>query len=167
MKSFLQRRIITPIRQLLLSGITPQKIALSMACGIVVGVFPVMGTTTILCTLIAVTFGLNLPATQLVNYFIYPAQLLLIVPFIRIGEFILRIDRTQLSLSQMVALFRANQLQALHMLWKLALHGIVAWMLIAPFIFFILYRIFLFAITRLASEISRRRQSNTPFAETA
>ena len=64
---FFHRRIIAPIVALLTQGITPEKIALSLACGIVLGIFPVLGSTTILCAAAAVLFGLNLPAIQLVN----------------------------------------------------------------------------------------------------
>jgi uncharacterized protein (DUF2062 family) len=157
MANLLETRIVLPIRQLLLSGITPKKIALSLACGIVIGLFPIMGTTTALCALAAVIFKLNLPAIQLVNYFVYPAQLALILPFIRAGEFLLHIPRTPLSLTQMVALFRADHTQALHLLWRLALHGIFAWALCAPLIFFALYRVFLHSLNLLAAQVARRR----------
>ena len=130
MGPFLQRRIVDPLKLLLRQGITPQKVALSLACGVVCRLFPVPGTTTLLCAAVALLFRLNLPAVQLVNYFIYPAQLALILPFIRAGKFILRPDRTKLSLPQMIALLARNHVQALHVLWRLALHGIVAWLVL-------------------------------------
>jgi uncharacterized protein (DUF2062 family) len=161
MASFIQRRIIDPIKVLLLHGTSPRKIALSLACGVVCGLFPVMGTTTALCALAALTFRLNLPTVQLVNYFVYPVQLALILPFIRAGEFILRADRTPLSLEQMITIFHQSHLLALHVLWRLALHGIVAWLVIAPVIFLFLYRSFLHMITKLARRLHRRRAAVT------
>jgi len=157
MMQFIERRIVGPIKALLLEGITPQKIALSLACGIVLGVFPILGSTTLLCTLAVLALSLNLPATQLVNYFVYPLQLLLILPFIRAGEFLLRAPRTPLSLPQMLAIFNANHLQALRLLWVLALQGMLAWLVIAPFTFLLLYKIFLHSLIRLAAELQRRR----------
>ena len=65
-------------------GITPEKIALSVALGITLGVTPVLGSTSILCFLAAVVFRLNAPAIQLVNYFVYPLQFALLIPFIGI-----------------------------------------------------------------------------------
>ena len=85
---FLHRRILTPILDLLRQGITPEKIALSIALGITLGVTPVLGSTSILCFLAAVVFRLNVPAIQLVNYFVYPLQFALLIPFIRMGEWI-------------------------------------------------------------------------------
>ena len=50
---FLRRRIVIPILDLLRQGITPEKIALSIALGITLGVTPVLGSTSILCFLAA------------------------------------------------------------------------------------------------------------------
>ena len=67
MREFLQQRLVRPIRQLLTHGITLEKIALSLAFGIMLGVFPVLGTTSLLCLIAALLFRLNLAAVQLVN----------------------------------------------------------------------------------------------------
>jgi len=115
-----------------------------------------MGTTTLLCGAAALLFRLNLPAVQLVNYFLYPLQLLLIVPFVRAGEIILRSDRTRLTLEQMVALFRHNHLQGLHLLWRLAVQGIVAWLVFAPLVFAVVYSIALPPIARMARSMARK-----------
>jgi uncharacterized protein (TIGR03437 family) len=66
------RKIVLPIIDLLRQGITPEKVALSIALGVTLGIFPVLGSTTILCAAAAVVLRLNLPAIQAVNYLIYP-----------------------------------------------------------------------------------------------
>jgi uncharacterized protein (DUF2062 family) len=71
MKQFLHKRLVRPILHLLTQGITPEKIALSLAFGIMLGVFPVMGTTTVLCLIAALLFRLNLAAVQFVNFLVY------------------------------------------------------------------------------------------------
>lgn len=159
MGSFLQRRFVDPLLALLRQGITPRKLAFSLACGVVCGLFPVMGSTTLLCTGAALLFRLNLPAVQLVNFSIYPLQLVLIVPFIHFGEILLRTDSTRLSLPQMIAIFRNNHLQGLHLLWRLALHGIFAWILVAPVLCAAVYFLALPPIARAAQAIARRRQT--------
>ena len=77
-QGFFYRRLILPILNLLRQGITPEKIALSIAFGIALGVFPVIGATTLLCAAAAIVLRLNLPAIQLVNYFVYPLQIALL-----------------------------------------------------------------------------------------
>jgi uncharacterized protein (DUF2062 family) len=47
MLRFLRRRLIDPLLALLTQGITPQKLALSIAIGAIVGIFPVLGSTTV------------------------------------------------------------------------------------------------------------------------
>ena len=149
---------------LLVQGVTPQKLSLSLACGVVLGVFPVMGSTTLLCTLAAVVLGLNLTAVQAVNFCLYPAQLALIVPFIRAGEYLLRVGRTRLTLTQMTAIAHAGAGQAFHLLWRLAVAGIVAWIVFAPLALALLYPGFLVMTLRLARtlrETEVRRAMNS------
>ena len=105
---FFHCRVVAPIVALLTQGITPEKIALSLAFGIVLGIFPVLGSTTVLCAAAALVFQLNLPAIQLVNYLIYPVQLFLLVPFIRMGEKLFRVAPLPLSLAQILTMVRTD-----------------------------------------------------------
>src|ERR1700722_16933181 len=66
-------------------GISPRRLALTLALGIAIGCLPVFGITTALCAVLAVTLRLNLPALQAANYAVMPLQLLLIAPFVRMG----------------------------------------------------------------------------------
>src|SRR5262249_31861133 len=84
-ESFFYRRILRPIIELLRQGVTPEKMALSLALGVALGVFPALGWTTTLCAIAALVLRLNLPAIQIVNYFMYPAQIALLIPFFRLG----------------------------------------------------------------------------------
>lgn len=128
--SFFSRRLIAPIVAFLAQGITPEKIALSLAFGIVLGVFPVLGSTSILCAAAAVIFRLNLPAIQLVNWLIYPLQLFFLLPFIRMGEKLFGAAPLQLSLSEMLAMIHADLPHAVATLWLAGLHAVSAWLLL-------------------------------------
>jgi len=154
-KIFLQRRIVHPVITLLKQGITPEKIALSLACGIVVGVFPVMGSTTLLCGAIALAFRLNQPAIQVVNYLMYPVQLLLIVPFIRAGKFLLRQPQQTLSLKVMLVMVQTDLRHSIHYFWQAALQGIFAWTLCAPLAIAVLYLVFAWSLRKTAERIHR------------
>jgi uncharacterized protein (DUF2062 family) len=85
-EGFFSRRLVRPFLDLLRQGVTPEKIALSVALGVTLGVFPVLGSTTALCALAAFAWQLNLPAIEIVNYFIYPLQIALLIPFFRAGR---------------------------------------------------------------------------------
>jgi uncharacterized protein (DUF2062 family) len=149
-ESFLQERVVRPLLDLLRQGTTPEKIALSIAVGLVLGVFPSLGWTTLLCLLAALVFRLNLPAIQMVNYFAYPLQLALLIPFIRAGEFLFHSARLPLSLTQILAMIKANVWHAIELLWIATVHAIAAWALVAPFAIYVLFRILSPLLRRMA-----------------
>ena len=153
MRSFFKRRFLDPIKQLLTQGITPEKIALSLALGAVLAVFPVLGSTTLLCALAAVVLRLNLPALQLVNFLLYPVQLALIVPFMRAGGRLFRAPQLPFSLVQMLEMFRHDWSHTLAMLWVSAVQAIVVWALCAPIVAALLYFVLRPLLLRLAKTI--------------
>lgn len=66
-------------------GISPRRLALTLALGFAIGCIPVIGIPTVLCAGLALALRLNLPAIQAANYAAMPLQLILIVPFVRLG----------------------------------------------------------------------------------
>jgi len=69
-------------------GISPRRLALTLALGFAVGCIPVIGIPTVLCAALALALRLNLPAIQMANYVAMPLQLALIVPFVRLGRWL-------------------------------------------------------------------------------
>ena len=157
-RGFFYRRVVAPIVALLTQGITPEKIALSLAFGIVLGIFPVLGSTTVLCAAAALIFQLNLPAIQLVNYLIYPVQLFLLVPFIRMGEKLFRVAPLQLSLAQILTMVHADLPHAVATLWLAEVHAMSAWLLIGLPAIFLIYFLLSRALRQVAASIWAARQ---------
>jgi len=131
---FMQRKLVRPIIELLKEGVTPEKMALSLALGAALGIFPALGWTTALCAIAALTLRLNLPAIQIVNYFMYPAQIALLLPFFRLGEWLFRAPRLAISVPQIYALIHAGLWNAIRVLWTTTWHAIVVWCILAPLI---------------------------------
>jgi len=167
MSGFFHRRLVRPIVDLFTQGITPEKVALSIAFGLVLGVFPALGWTSLLCLLVAVWLKLNVPAMQLVNYLAYPLQLVLLVPFIRAGEVLFRVPKLVISLPQILAMVRADVWHAIAALWMTTVHAIVAWTLIAPAAVYLIYKILSPILTRLAqvSGLAKPESSAASLAE--
>ena len=147
--TFFHRRIVNPILDLLRQGITPEKIALSITLGLTLGVVPVLGLTSILCVLAAVLLRLNLPAIQLVNYLVYPLQFALLVPFIRMGEWIFADHPANLSATQIVNMIRANTFAAIASLWTATMHALVAWVAVCSLLSPLLYLFLSAALRRM------------------
>ena len=74
------------IKGIFQSGLTPQKLALTITLGTCVGMMPVPWGTSLVCALLAAVFRLNQGAIQAVNYLCYPLQIALFIPFCRMGE---------------------------------------------------------------------------------
>jgi len=166
MQEYLHRRLVRPILDLLTQGITPEKIALSIAFGLVLGMFPALGWSTLLCLVLALWLKLNVPAMQLVNYLAYPLQLALLVPFLRAGEFLFRAPRLAISLPQILAMVKANVWHAITSLWAATMHAIVAWALVAPVAVWVIYKILAPILKRLLLVSgSARQQSDAGVAE--
>jgi uncharacterized protein (DUF2062 family) len=149
LQAYWHRKIIEPIIALLKQGISYRKIALSIALGVSLGIFPVLGTSTILCVVAAVIFRLNLLAIQLVNYLVYPLQLLLLVPFFRAGELLLSDARVTVTLNTVVDSFKADWLEALNLLSETLMHAAVVWLLISPILTLLMYHLLKPALRRL------------------
>lgn len=131
-ESFWKRRIVTPVLGQLQQGVTPEKLALTVALGFTLGIFPILGSTMLLCALAGLVLHLNQPVIQLVNYVAYPVQFALLIPFYRAGEMLFRQPPTSLSIPLFFERIRADFWQFLRDFGMIAVHGIVVWAIIAP-----------------------------------
>lgn len=130
-----QRRILAPILVQLKQGITPEKIALTLALGAVLGIFPILGATTLLCAVAGLWLRLNQPIIQLVNYLAYPVQIGLLIPFYRAGERLFGQPPVPIfSIPDLAARFQASPGQFLVDYGLVGVYGIVVWCLCAPFL---------------------------------
>ena len=141
MKDFFKRRLLDPLLALLKQGVAPERLALCVAIGVTVGLIPVLGISTLLCTVIALAFRLNLPAIQLTQAVMAPLQLLLIVPFVRLGEWMMHAATQPVSISAGLALMKQGIWHTVIVLKDAILHASVAWIAVAPVAVFMLYRV--------------------------
>lgn len=131
--SLWRRHVLTPVLAQLRQGVSPEKIALTLTLGAVVGVFPILGVSTALCVVAGLWLRLNQPILQLVNYLVYPLQLVLLLPFYRTGERLFGSEPVPLfSATELVERFRAGPAQFLADYGMVGLYGIAVWLLVAP-----------------------------------
>lgn len=128
--SILRARVWDPILHLLRMGTSPGQLAWSVALGGYIGVVPVLGVTTLLCTLIALPLRLNLVAIQAINWLVYPLQFLLLIPFFRAGAWLFRSPPVSLSPADLSALVKADPWGAVQSLWTTTWQAVVAWIFI-------------------------------------
>jgi hypothetical protein len=128
-----QRRVMAPIVAQLKQGITPGKVALTLALGGVLGIFPILGASTPLCAIAGVWLRLNQPLIQLVNYLAYPVQLALLIPFYRAGERLFGAEPVPIvDVPGLIARFGDGPWQFILDYGLVGLYGIAVWCLVAP-----------------------------------
>lgn len=82
----MRERIAQALRGLSLEGASAETIALSIALGLTLGVFPVYGCPTLLCLAATMALRPHLPLLHSINFLTSPLQLALILPFHRVGD---------------------------------------------------------------------------------
>lgn len=132
-RTFWQRRVRDPIVLQLTQGITPHKIALTIAVGSALALFPILGTTTLLCFLVGLALRLNQPIIQLLNQALWPVHVPAIFLCVHFGERIFGVHHGRFSIGQMSQLFWHQPARFFQDFGSLALHAAVAWAILAPF----------------------------------
>lgn len=132
MKSFLRRRIVEPLKNQLSQGVTPGKLALALALGLVIGSVPILFITSLICAVIAATFRLNQPAIQVANYVAYPLQIALFVPFFQWGAQLFGERPLAFSMTQLQDELSADVSGTLGRYATANLRAVSAWAIVAP-----------------------------------
>ncbi|MGJ8643510.1 MAG: DUF2062 domain-containing protein [Luteolibacter sp.] len=126
-QSRLNRWIIQPIHKQLKQGTSPERLAWSISLGITLGIFPIMGSTSLMCFLFGWLLKLNQPVLHLFKTLTYPLHLPLILVFIRLGQKMNGVPLLSLSIPEMLGQFREDPYQFARDFGVAALHGIEAW----------------------------------------
>ena len=130
MRDFFRNRILNPLIQQLKAGITPQKLATSVAIGAVIGTFPVLGTTTLIGLACGFIFRLNHLAVQIALNVTYPLQLLFLIPLLAAGGKILGAPVPG-SLEALQLQFKAGIGATLQQFAQATLGAIGVWLVVA------------------------------------
>ncbi len=131
--SWWRRWLVAPVLAQLTGGASPGQIAWTISLGMVLGIFPIMGSTTVLCVLVGWIFHLNQPVLHVFKALVYPLHLALILVFIRLGERLYGVPLISFSIPELVSKFKDAPLQFGRDFGMAAWHGVSAWLLIAPF----------------------------------
>ena len=129
--SRLRRWIIEPIINQLKRGISPEKLSWTIALGITLGIFPIMGSTSLVCFIAGYFLKLNQAILHLFKTLTYPLHLGLILVFIRLGQHLNGVPPIKFSIPQMVIQFKDNPAQFARDFGMAAWYGIEAWAIAA------------------------------------
>jgi uncharacterized protein (DUF2062 family) len=127
---FFRRRIGEPIRHQLTQGVTPEKIALTVALASGLSVFPVLGTTTVLCFFAGIFLKLNQPIVQGVNILASLAFIPLAVVFIKLGDVLTHSTFSSLDIHSMARMAVHHPADFIRRFGATTLHGILGWFVV-------------------------------------
>lgn len=144
---------IQKVRELLATGVTPQKLAMTIAIGIIFGLFPLIGITSLLCGGAALTLRLNMIFIQLVNYLVYPLQLVLFIPYMKAGNHFFHLNAQPINYHNLLELLETDTLGAMGEFGYLMLSAILLWAIVALPLSIVLYRTSLRYIKRVKVKI--------------
>ena len=148
-KNIINSWLIQPFARFLKTGLSPNKLSLSFSLGICLGITPLPGTTTLSCTIAAILLRLNFGAIQLINYMVFPIQLLLIIPFFKGGALITGSDVISGTLSTFIDRFRLDWWGTFSKLGLTAIAALAIWALVCIPLGLLLYQISLPVFRRI------------------
>jgi hypothetical protein len=136
---FWQRRLLAPLRAQLAQGVEPDRLAFTIAVGVVCGLLPFFGFTSLFALVVGLGLRLSQPVLQTLNQLLGPIQVMLILVYVRAGEKIWRAAPMPLSVATLVHDFNAGPRAFLLRFGWTGVHAATAWGLSAPFIFAAVY----------------------------
>jgi hypothetical protein len=88
-----------------------------------------------------------------------PIQLVLIIPFMRLGEWVTGAVPQPMTISAGLEILAAGILEAIITLWDAIVHATVGWLLLGPIAIYVTYRL----LTPILERASQRlRKANEP-----
>ena len=158
-ESWWRRWLVAPVVEQLTGGTSPDKIAWTIAFGMVIGIFPVMGTTSVLCLLVGGVLGLNQPVMHVFRAVVYPLHLALILPFIRLGERLYGVPLISFSIPELIGKFKDDPMMFVRDFGMAAWHGVSAWLLVAPFLAIAVKFAAMPLLGRLARSLTKKKEA--------
>lgn len=150
-QSFWRRRILGPLVAQLTLGVTPNRLATTLAVATTTAIFPLLGATTAVTLGAGLALRLNQVVMHTVNQLLAPVQLVLILVYVRAGEWIWRVPADHFSVVDVVRTFHQSDWS--HFLQRFGwagVHAVTAWAASAPVVGLAIFFLARTPLTRVA-----------------
>jgi uncharacterized protein (DUF2062 family) len=125
-------------------GVSAKQLAWAIVLGTMVGLVPLIGVSTVLCAFCAHRFKLNHIVVQSAQFLVFPLQILLMVPFYRLGNSIFGNGIAFFSKEFMVNIFLLPFRQSYEKFLSETLYALLVWLLVclvaAPAFYLVLFK---------------------------
>jgi uncharacterized protein (DUF2062 family) len=120
------------VNKILAQNLTPERLAMSIVVGIIGGLFPIPGVTTLVVMLLAAGISVNLPAATLLNVLLTPVELAMVPVFLYLGEFVIGMDHISLAPSTIMQALKEDLWQGLAQYGGAMGYAVLGWACWAP-----------------------------------
>jgi uncharacterized protein (DUF2062 family) len=158
-RGFWQRRLVDPLVAQLTQGVTPDRLAATLAVGTACSLFPFLGLTSLLNLIVGIRLRMNQPILQTLNQLLGPLHLLMILVYVRFGEWLWRIEGGRFTIGDMLRTFRDETfIVFLERFGWAGIHALTAWIITTPLLLAVLY----YPLRPVLRRLARLRRSSTP-----
>jgi hypothetical protein len=126
-------RLTSAITAMLRKGTAPEQIATALALGGVLGTFPVLGFSTLLCVLAATALHLNQGLIQVANYAVYPLQFLSASASLALAAWVTGLGSADLAMA--IEALRTDPWRILAAFKSLLGWAVMIWLAATPLLF--------------------------------
>ena len=154
------------IKAVFTQNISVEKLTFSVALGIMGGLWPIPGTSTFICWVLAIFVSVNVPAMTLVNLVITPLELAMMPVFIMLGTKLRSFmfhdinNETEPQISNIINSLQNDFFEGIKESGNVLLNGIIAWLICLPFGTMIFYLILKPFIGKLMSIYQPNKQKD-------
>ncbi len=114
------------------TGMQPNKLIISLVLGVLIGLMPLLGLTTLIGFLIASFFKLNMVLLQLANYLVFPLQLILLGPFFQLGDLLFNSGATSFSFVNLAQVYaQEGFMNFFRILGEANVYAVLTWLIVA------------------------------------
>jgi len=141
-RGFWTRRVVDPLVAQLTQGVTPDKLAATLAVGSACSLLPFLGFTSLLNLGVGLWLRMNQPILQTFNQLLGPVQLVMIVVYVRVGEWFWRAQESRFTITEVLRVFREADLgEFLQQFGWAGIHAFTAWAFTTPLLILALYHL--------------------------
>jgi uncharacterized protein (DUF2062 family) len=158
-ESLWRRWVMKPVIAQLTQGTSPGKVAQAIAFGVTIGLFPLLGTPTLISLAVGIPMKLNQPVLQVFRELTYPLQLASVLLFMRAGETLFGAEHVPLSIPMLMERFFASPGQFMTDFGMIGLYAVAVWALIAPALLGLIYFISKPLVSRLSHRLTPARHA--------
>lgn len=156
--------MMDPIIAQITQGVTPDRIAFTLAVGSGISMFPFLGFTSLLNLGVGLRLRLNQPILQTLNQLLGPLHLIMIILYVRVGEAIWGAERIPFSIPVLLDTLHHQPIsEFLHRFGWASIHALTAWVISLPLIILPLNFILRPILRKLAEPLRTRSRLQSVF----